>query len=147
MQLEIFLKNRSDEIISESLRNISRAHLHHYEESGILEMQNRLIALFDHTLACVRCRQLTPMTDYVEQVAEERFREGFDLSEVQTAINVLEETMWKVVVNEIPKENLAEALGLITTILGIAKDTLACRYVELATHARVRTLNMKELFA
>lgn len=147
MQVEFFLKSRGDAIIADSLRNLTRAHLRHYDESGILETQTRLTTLFELTIECIAKKQLSFMTNYMEKLADERFREGFDLSEVQTAINVLEETMWKAVASELPKENLAEALGLITTILGIAKDTLACRYVELATHARVPTLNMKELFA
>ena len=45
-------------------------------------------------VASVLTRDLVPMIDHSNRVARERFEAGFDISEVQTAFNVLEEEIW-----------------------------------------------------
>ena len=43
--------------------------------------------------------------------------------------------------------DLAEALGLVSTVFGAAKDALGRRYVSLATHTRAPSLDLRALFA
>jgi hypothetical protein len=95
----------------------------------------------------VRVRDLVPVIDFAERVASERFHAGWDIGEVQTALNVLEETIWNRVVAGVSKDDLAEALGLVTTVVGAAKDTLARTYVSLATEKHVPTLDLNALFS
>lgn len=61
-------------------------------------------------------------------------------------MNVLEEAIWRVVLAELPVQDQGEVLGIVGTILGAAKDRLACTYVSLATRVPTRTLNLAELF-
>jgi hypothetical protein len=89
---------------------------------------------------------LSPICEYAEEVAKERFSAGFEISEVQTAFNVLEEAIWHVVIGRLPTENLVEATGLIGTVLGAGKDTLARTWVSLATSQRVPSLDLAALF-
>ena len=86
------------------------------------------------------------MLNHVENIAKERFSAGYDLYEVQSAINELEEAIWKRIFKDIKPENLAEALGLVSTVLGAGKDTLARTYVSLATKSKVSSLNLQALF-
>lgn len=65
---------------------------------------------------------------------------------MQTAINVLEEAIWRTVLAELPPEAQGAALGIVGTILGAAKDRLACTYVSLASKAPTPTLDLAELF-
>jgi hypothetical protein len=65
---------------------------------------------------------------------------------VQTAFNVLEEAMWRKIVAVTPPEHLAEAIGLLTTVLGAGKDALARTYVALATNQHVASLDLGALF-
>ncbi|MCU0372306.1 MAG: hypothetical protein MUE56_03565 [Ignavibacteria bacterium] len=87
------------------------------------------------------------MLSYTEKIAKERFNNGFDLYEVQTAINTLEELIWKKIFCEIKPSKLAETLGLLSTILGSGKDNLARTYVALASKTKVTTLNLHNLFS
>ena len=87
------------------------------------------------------------MIAHAETIARERFEAGFDLSEVQTAFNVLEEAIWVRVLKNLPPNELAEALGLISTVLGGGKDALARSYVTLASKTKSPSLNLQSLFA
>ena len=87
-----------------------------------------------------------PIVGYAEQVADERFAAGYDLSEVQVAFNALEEATWSCVMRELDSSELAEAIGLISTVLGAGKDALARRYVSRAADTHVTSLDLRTLF-
>ena len=75
------------------------------------------------------------------------FEGGVDLSEVQRAYNVLEEVIWWRILKHLPAEQQGEALGLVGTVLGSGKDTLARKYVSLATQTHTPSLDLKALFS
>lgn len=146
MDLYQFLHDRTNDILAEAITAIARSHVKHYEEAGPEHTQQRLKALLVLTVRAVKERNLGPMIAHTETIARERFNSGFDLWEVQTAFNVLEEAIWVRVIKDIPPAELPEALGLISTILGVGKDTLARRYVSLAAKMKVPSLNLQSLF-
>ena len=122
-------------------------HVRHYESVGETEVRQRLEALYDHVLDALRSRNLGPIVASAEQVARERFEAGYDLSEVQTAFNALEEATWSRIFAGLQPTQFAEALGLVGTILGAAKDALARTYVSLATNTHAPSLDLQALFA
>ena len=83
----------------------------------------------------------------VVEIATERFHAGYDLAEIQTAFNALEEATWMRVLQRLDASELAEALGLISTVLGAGKDALARAYVSLAADTNVESLDLRALFA
>lgn len=141
------LERRRVEIVSDAEAALARAHSRHYETAGVEAVHERLELLYDHLLQALEHRDLAPTIAYAEQVAEERFTAGFDLAEVQTAFNALEEATWARVFAELEPSEFAEALGLVSTILGAAKDALARRYVSLATDTHTPSLDLQALFA
>ena len=66
---------------------------------------------------------------------------------MQTAFNALEEATWARMLAALEASQLAEALGLVTTVLGAGKDALARRYVSLAARAHAPSLDLRRLFA
>jgi hypothetical protein len=146
MTLNELLHERSALIIDTAAEAMSRAHLKSYEKSGIEHTHQRLKALLVLTTRGVKERNLGPMVAHADSIARERFASGFDLWEVQTAFNVLEETIWIHILKELPPTEYAEALGLVSTVLGTGKDTLARRYVSLASKTRASSLNLQSLF-
>jgi hypothetical protein len=139
---------RSREIIvNDAEAGLARAHSRHYESAGSGAVRQRLEALYEHLAGALERRDLGPMLAYAEQVAEERFNAGYDLAEVQTAFNALEEATWSRVFAELEPSELAASLGLVSTALGAAKDALARRYVSLATNAHAPSLDLQALFA
>lgn len=134
------------QILSEATVALERSRLKHYEEAGQQARFDRLEALYDLTVESLRSRDLTPIIAHSERVAEERFEAGFDISEVQTAYNVLEERIWKHVVAQMPPDALPEAIGLLSTVLGRGKDALARQYVSLASHQHMPSLDVGAMF-
>jgi hypothetical protein len=146
MKLREILVNNQTEVINEAFELLQRSHLTHYDSSRADENWQRLAKLFDLTINGIITKSLVEMVNYSEKVAKERFESGFDLHEVHTAYNVLEEALWKSIIKEIDSSEMAESLGLISTILGPGKESLALAYVSLASKQKVKSLNLTQLF-
>jgi hypothetical protein len=146
MSLHNILINNQTDIINEAFYSLERSHLKHYDSSRADENWQRLAKLFDLTLNGVKSKSLVDMVTYSEKIAKERYESGFDLHEVHTAYNVLEEALWKTIVREIAPTELPESLGLISTVLGTGKEALALAYVSLASKQKVKSLNLTQLF-
>lgn len=79
-------------------------------------------------------------------MANDRHAGGYPLIEVQTVINVLEEVIWRSVMTHVPAEEQGYALGLVSTVLGAVKDSLARGYLaQIGFHAV--PLRVESLFA
>lgn len=146
MDLLQLLERSRAEVVGEAVEGLTHARLKHYPSNGD-ENRERLTQLFDLTVECVRSRNLNPMIEYAEALGKERHRMGFDLHEVQTAFNVLEEVIWKHITAELAPQLYPEAFGLTSTVLGAGKEALAVEYVALAGRGRKpETLDLSALF-
>lgn len=141
------LEKKMELILKEALESISRSHLERYEAAGKKQIEARFRNLLQFAIRCMKEKKLTCINDYAEKMGQERFISGYDLREVQIAINILEEVIWKEIVREMKPENLAQALGLVSTVLGSAKDTLAQTYVSLASKTHAPSLDLKKMFS
>ena len=146
MDVALLLENARPQVLDEAFAALESSHSAHYAAAGEPLTRQRLADLHDLVVDAIRKRDLTEVTAYSHAVAEERFHSGFDISEVQTAFNCLEESMWRRLVADEPQAELAEAIGLLSTVLGAGKDALARTYVSLAGHRHVTSLDLSALF-
>lgn len=146
MNLIELMKHKEAQIIDEANTALNRADLKHYRRSGEEENRQRLLRLYQLVLESIESKNLIPLTDYVQDIARKRFTSGFDLYEVHSAINVLEENIWRLIIKELPPAEYAEALGLVSTTLGAGKTCLAQTYVSLASKTRAPVLDLSALF-
>lgn len=146
MDLKELLTSQRTRIVDEALAALDRSHAPHYEAAGREVRRERLAALYDLTVRAVGERNLSPLLRHAETVARERFEAGFDLTEIQTAFNVLEERIWSALVANLAQEELARAFGLVGTALGAGKDRLAATYVSLVSRGGIRSLDLSALF-
>lgn len=128
---------------AESLRH-SRTH---YQAAGRDETLRRFETLYDELLDAISSRALVGIVDYAQRLAAERFQSGYDISEIQSAFNALEEAAWTTLCALLQPQDLALSLGLVSTVLGAAKDALAREYVSLAARTHVPALDVRALFA
>jgi hypothetical protein len=147
MDLDALLLEAEQSVLDEAYTALHRRHVIHYELAGETFTRQALADLFSLVLAAVRTRDLAMMSAYAEGIAEERFNDGYDISEVQMAFNSLEEAMWRRVVSAEPVDDIAESIGLLTTVLGYGKDTVARKYLSLAMKRHVPSLDLSALFA
>lgn len=147
MELHTLLRESAPSILEEAFTAVDRSHVTHYAKAGEAYTRDRLGNLFDLVVTAIESRSLVALGAYAEGIARERFATGFDISEVQLAFNALEEAMWRRIVAAEPPNELAEAIGLLSTVLGFGKDTVARTYVSLASQKHVPSLDLKALFA
>lgn len=146
MTLDEILATAKPELLDEAFAALERTHLAHYEDAGEVFTRQRLSNLYDLVVEAIRDRSLTHLIEGSSQIAKERFEGGFDVSEVQSAFNDLEEAMLRKVVAEVPPDGLAEAIGLLSTVVGAGKDAVAREYVSMASHRHVPSLDLSALF-
>jgi hypothetical protein len=142
--LEVLERERAPivDAAAESIRH-SRTH---YVSAGEEETRRRLEALYHELHEALSTRDLGHIIDFAQQLAGERFESGYDLSEVQGAFNALEEATWSVLCARLQPEQLALSLGLVSTVLGAAKDALGREYVSLASQTHAPSLDLHALF-
>jgi len=146
MKIEKLLNLKRNEIVGQANKSLERVHLKHYDRDSCEINHERLKRLFELSVKSVSERNLKYINNYVRDLSEERFRSGFGISEVQTAFNVLEEVIWKTVIRELPPDEIADALSLISTVLGAGKEILAVKYVSLAGKSSEDMIDQKNLF-
>lgn len=147
MTLTELMEHERDDILAEAFAALSRSKVRGYQQAGPEQTQKRLQAVIDLTIRGVKERTLGPMVAHAESIARDRFESGFDLWEVQTALNVLEEALWTRILTKLPPGEQAQALGLTSTVLGAGKDALARTYVSLASRSKAPSLDLRSLFA
>ena len=131
-------------IVEEAWRSVVL--LTHYERDGKEATRERLEALFDHVAQAIRARDLGELLDYAERIAKQRFDASFDLCEVQTAFFMIEEAIGRRALAQVPAADLAEALGLVGTVIRRGKDAFARAYISLANRSRAPSLDLSDLF-
>ena len=125
---------------------MDRAHQAHYWALGPKETGELVRALYDTTRRAVVSRRADELLAHADLIAEERFNGGFDLFEVQMAFNALEEAFWMEVLDQLAPSQQPEALGLISTALGIGKDALARGFLARATRSPAPSVDLRSLF-
>jgi urease accessory protein UreF len=147
MDLPTLLQETRTESIDAALAGLSRATLPHYSASSGDKNRKRLEKLYDLAQECVVIHSLIPITEYSRELARERHKDGFDLQEVHTAFNVLEEVIWRTITARLTPRQYPEAFGLASTVLGAGKQALAIEYVALASaNQEMHSLDLSALF-
>lgn len=140
------LDKHEAEIIEDATASLARTPLRRYKESGLEINRERLKKLFSLMVQSIKNKNLVPLLDYIQAAARERFNAGFQVYEVLTAINILEETVWNRIVKGLEPSELVEAVGSVSTVLGAAKTALATTYVSLASKTKSPSLDLSALF-
>jgi hypothetical protein len=141
-----FLVRHRASILASADAEVVGRRLPHYEAAGAQEITKRLAAMFDVVVAAATENRLDRALAHADLIAAERQQTGHDLSELQRAINALEEQLWHAVMGSAPVDEQGYALGVVSTILGAIKDRLACAYVSRAAATPTHTLRIDELF-
>jgi deazaflavin-dependent oxidoreductase (nitroreductase family) len=134
-------------IIERAAAVLGESRARHYEAAGPQLRKSRLAVLYDEITNAVDSRELGNAITFASALAQERFTAGYDLSEVQIAVNALEEAVWRQIFTELPPDRLEDALVPVSTVFGAAKDALAREYVSLATHRHTPSLDLAKLLA
>jgi len=118
--------------VANRLKNSSADHYRHTELSRLLSNCNKLIQAFGVALK----EEQEGFTESVRKISQDRIKEGFDLEEMQFALNTIEEMVWRQCIEKVDdEEEKLEDLHLIASLIGSAKDILARQYLEVSQEA------------
>jgi hypothetical protein len=132
MTLLELLYNKPDLILLDSTDCLVRAHLKHYKQLSPELIRFRLLKLLQALTKCVETNSFNGIIKFMDKVSDERYELGFEIHEVQTAINILEECMWKKILKYVDDDKQISAMKQVTRILCNAKMELAGRYALLS---------------
>jgi hypothetical protein len=146
MSVEGVLSGSGPQIVDEAYGELHPDAHPHYHALGEELTRKYLTDLFDLVMRSVAAREAVHMVQHAEDVAEERFHAGFDLSEVQAAFNAVEQAMWRRIVAAGDGAELLVSVGMLSSILGAGKDALARVYVNLASYRHAPHVDVDALY-
>jgi hypothetical protein len=117
------------DLIDDAVDALPRLQLPHYERLGTEAFRDQVRVLYGLILVCLDQDTLEPINRHGEVIAGERLGSGFDLGEVQTAFNLLEDAVWRLAISHLPAEHHGEARSRIGRVLAAGKDGLARGWV------------------
>ena len=145
MELSELFRSWEDDLVNEAVTELRHARLKSYLADGEEITRERVTKFIEKAMECFSLRRAEPMIEHAERISRERHAAGYDLSEVQTAINVIEEALWKRILSSVEPDELAHALGMVNAIFGMSKDVLARTYVSLATNRETPRKELDEI--
>ena len=119
-------------MVSEAVAAIERRDQAHRQAASAADRRRYVWDLFGVVVQCVREGATEPIIASSRRVAADRFAAGFDIAEIQGEFSVLEEVLWRHVVDALAVNQRIEAQRLVSTILGAGSDAVARTYVVLA---------------
>jgi hypothetical protein len=129
------LRERADVLVEEALTMMTEARLEHYAAAGLPTVRERLATLLSVALECLEAGEADKIVVHMTRIGRERFSAGYDLLEVQTSANVMEEALWRRIPSLVAPAEVPRALGLVSSLFSAGKDELARTYVSLASGA------------
>jgi hypothetical protein len=145
-EVAAFIRAHRDSLLVEAAAKLESAPPVHYRRAGAEAIEARLSALLDIVISGCTTRQLDKAISYATQLARTRQGDGFELAEVQSAVNALEEAVWRSISAEMSATHQAEALALAATVFGAIKDRIGTEFVAGATTGRRPPVDVGKLF-
>ena len=134
--LDGLLNRHRNKLVDEVVRRLGAGSLSRYRDLGDAGLRTRVERLHAEFKAGLSVGP-GAFVGYVEELATERHDEGFGLADVQAALRIFEEQIWRLVVAYAPASEQVEALAWATGIVGAAKDRLALIYLEAPERERI----------
>lgn len=131
MTLLDLLYNKPDRVLADATNSLLRAHLPHYEKFKESDINERYRKLLISITKCVEKNSCNDLASYMDKLSDERFSMGFEPTEVQVAINIFEEALWKNISDLVDGDKQISAMKLITGIISRAKQEMLGEYAML----------------
>ncbi len=147
MELTEALETNAERLVADAVELLEHRLVPPFKHVEPEVLTERLGRSMQTLITALRDRSPLPVIEHGKRVAHARFHAGYQLEEIQTAFNALEETIWQFLVDEVESEDLAEGLVMVAHVIGAIKDQLGRTYVELASHHRAPSINTSRLFA
>jgi methylmalonyl-CoA decarboxylase len=133
METSTVLASATEQVVSEAVAALERRDQAPGHAASREERRRDVRDLLKLVLRCVQEGRAESITKPCERMAAGSFAAGADIAEAQEIFNVLEEVLWRHVIDIFGDEQRIEALGLVNAIVGAGKDAFAQTYVAVAS--------------
>lgn len=132
MTLLELIYSKPEVILLDSTDRVLSANLPHYEKFQKDGIHDRFSNLLQTLTNCIELNSCSDMLSFMNKLSDERFDLGFEPQEVQTAIDIFEESLWKNIRKYVDEDKQFAAMKLVTGILSKAKEELVGEYAMLS---------------
>lgn len=132
MTLLELIYNKPELIVNESTKNLMRVNLPHYSKFRKEEIEKNFSNLLLAFTKCIENNSADEMISYMNLILNERFAKGFQIEEVEIALNIFEESIWKNIYKNVDEDKQYSAMRLALCILSKAKEELLNDYAMMS---------------
>lgn len=119
-------------VLNDATDNLVRAHLPHYDLYRKDEITKNLSNFLLSLTKCIENNSPDEMINYMKLITDERYAEGFEAEELQIAINIFEESLWKAIYKNVDDDKQYSAMKQVCCILSKAKQEVLDDYAMLS---------------
>lgn len=145
-RLAEILKDGEDEIVNETIRLLRESPGSHYPYIDSMDLTPREEAFFNAFRDSILYDDFGILEKYLLQVIGERLDEGYDLTELQYAIDCLAGAVWEHVAEASEPQELEMNLRKVAWRLIKTKDVLARSCIEHAQRVQTELLSLNTKF-
>lgn len=131
MTLLELIYNKPELILEDASKCLVRAHLPHYDMYRKEEIGKNLASFLLALTKCIEDNSPDEMIRYMDLITDERFASGFEAEELQVAINIFEESLWKSINKYVDEDKQYAAMKQVCCIIGKAKQEVLDDYAML----------------
>lgn len=132
MTLLELIYNKPELIVKESTKNLMRVNLPHYNKFKKEDLEKNFSNLLLAFTKCIENNSADEMISYMNLILNERFAKGFQIEEVEIALNIFEESIWKNIYKNVDEDKQYSAMKLALCILSKAKEELLNDYAMMS---------------
>ena len=119
----------------------------HYEAISFEQHQEREELFLSVILQKLREDDSASLNHYIEFLVNQRSNEGYNLGEIEEAFDIVEDTLWEVLVKYWPLEqSLIQALSLIRKLFHETKNSFAQLFLQDALIAQKEFSKIRQKF-
>jgi hypothetical protein len=139
------LDGKEEDIVNETTLRLRESNSEHYHGMETIDLRPRIAALFEAFKTSVLANDGSFFREFVADVGLKRLRQGYNLGELQFAVNTMDNVVWEAARGDFAEAgaDAFEALNRLSDAIGCAKDRLAivCLDEVRATEAKLRQLD------
>ena len=142
------IKEHKNELILRVCNRLQKFPHSHYETICYEKHQEREELFLNVILQKLQENNSKPLTQYIEHLVEQRSNEGYSLSEIEEAFDIVEDTLWEVLVKYCPlQQSLIEVLSLVRKLFHEIKNSVAQVFLQDALTTQKQIENICRKFA
>ena len=142
------IEEHREELLMRICNKLQKFVQSHYESLAYEQLQEREEQFLSVILDTLRNGTSEAFPHYVRQLVTHRANEGYSLKEVEEAFDIVEDTLWEMIVKYCPLEqSMVDVLLIIRELFHTFKNTFAQIFFDDALTAQKQFADIRQKFA